>query len=124
MFLNISTLVRQPKARKGAVAVVEDEGESIVEEVSKEQALLMAGAELEGTDLMDGLEYDEDVTAWAEAIALWMQQRGGNPVGFMEVLDGVEYPVVKGWLAVLLGGFELKQDGEFYDKSGIVIRLG
>ena len=101
-----------------------EDTESLVGEVTKETALLLAGAELEPTDLMETLEHDENIAAWAEAIALWMQQRGGNPVGFMEVLDGVEYPVVKGWLAVLLGGFELKQDGEFYDKSGIVIRLG
>ena len=52
------------------------------------------------------------------------QERGGDPVGLMEVLDGVGFEVVKGWLAVLLGGFELKQDGGFYDKEGVVVRLG
>jgi hypothetical protein len=81
MFLDISSLVKQPKSRKGAVAALEDEdedeGESVAEEVTKETALLLAGAELELADLMDGLEYDENVGEWAEAIALWMQSREG-----------------------------------------------
>jgi hypothetical protein len=66
------------------VAAVEDGGESVVEEVTKETALLLAGAadELEPADLMDRLEYDEDIAAWANVIALWMQQQKLERVGF------------------------------------------
>jgi hypothetical protein len=126
MFLDISGLVRQPKSRRGVVAAVEDEGESVVGEVSKETALLLAGAELEPTDVMDGLEHDEDIAAWAKAIALWMQQQKLERVGFIELLDGVGYPVVKGWLAVLLDeGFAMDrlEDSDFYRSSGIFVAL-
>ena len=126
MFLDISGLVKQPKSRRGAIASVENEGESVVEEVTKETALLLAGAELEPVALMDELEYDENVGAWANAIALWMQQQKLERVGFVELLDGVGYPVVKGWLAVLLEeGFAMDrlEGSEFYRNSGILVGL-
>jgi uncharacterized protein YggL (DUF469 family) len=100
--------------------------ESVVGEVSKETALLLAGAELEPTDVMDGLEYDENVGEWAKAITLWMQQQKLERVGFMELLDGVGYPVVKGWLAVLLDeGFAMDrlEGSEFYRSTGILVAL-
>jgi hypothetical protein len=123
MFLDISGLVKQPKSRRGVFATVEDEGESVVEEVTKETALLLAGAKEEKPEQTIALlEYDEDIGAWAKAIALWMQQQKLERVGFVELLNGVGYPVVKGWLAVLLDeGFEIQQDGGFYDRSGIMV---
>jgi hypothetical protein len=127
MFLDISGLVKQPKSRRGVVATVEDEGESVAEEVTKEVALLLAGAEEEEPEVaITLLEYDEDIVAWAKAIALWMQQQKLERVGFMELLDGVGYPVVKGWLAVLLDdGFAMDrlEDSEFYRSSGILVAL-
>jgi hypothetical protein len=68
MFLDISGLVRQPKSRRGAA--VEDEGESVVAEVTKETALLLAGAEddVEPEEAIAQLEYDEDIAAWAKAV--------------------------------------------------------
>jgi hypothetical protein len=103
-----------------------EDAESLVGEVSKETALLLSGAELEPAVLMDGLEYDENVGEWANAIVLWMQQRGCDQVGFMELLDGVGYPVVKGWLAVLLDeGFAMDrlEDSDFYRSAGILVAL-
>jgi hypothetical protein len=128
MFLDISGLVRQPKSRRGAVAAVEDEGESVVAEVTKETALLLAGAEddVEPEEAIAQLEYDEDVKAWAKAIALWMQQQKLERVGFVELMDWVGYPVVKGWLAVLLNeGFAMdrSEGSDFYRSSGIFVAL-
>jgi hypothetical protein len=128
MFLDISGLVRQPKSRRGVVAAVEAEGESVVAEVTKEVALLMAGAEeeVEPEQAIEPQGYDEDIAAWAKVIALWMQQRGGDPVGFVELLDGVGYPVVKGWLAVLLDeGFAMDrfEGSDFYRCTGIFVAL-
>jgi uncharacterized protein YggL (DUF469 family) len=103
-----------------------EEIESVVGEVSKETALLLAGAELEPADLMAELEYDENVGEWAKAIVLWMQQQKLERVGFMELLDGVGYPVVKGWLAILLDeGFAIDrlEDSDFYRNSGILVAL-
>jgi hypothetical protein len=128
MFLDISSLVKQPKSRKSAMTAIEDGGESVVEEVTKETALLLAGAEdeMEPADLMDGLEYDEDIAAWANAIALWMRQQKLERVGFVELLDEVRFPVVKGWLAVLLDeGFAMDrlEGSEFYKSAGILVEL-
>jgi hypothetical protein len=103
-----------------------EDAESLVAEVTKETALLLAGAELEPAVLMDGLEYDENVGEWANAIALWMQQQKLERVGFVELLDGVGYPVVKGWLAVLLDeGFAMDrlEGSDFYRSSGIFVAL-
>jgi hypothetical protein len=78
------------------------------------------------------LEHDEDIAAWAKAqslcvaFALWMQQQKLERVGFMELLDGVGYPVVKGWLAVLLDeGFAIDrlEDSDFYRSAGILVAL-
>ena len=70
-----------------------EDAESVVGEVTKETALLLAGAEDEvESDLMDELEHDEDIAAWANAqslcvaIALWMQKQKLERVGFMELL--------------------------------------
>jgi hypothetical protein len=78
------------------------------------------------------LEHDEDIAAWANAqslcvaIALWMQQQKLERVGFVGLLDGVGYPVVKVWLAVLLDeGFAMDrlQNSDFYRSTGILVEL-
>jgi hypothetical protein len=69
------------------------------------------------------LEHDEDVMAWAEAIRGWMESRGLEEVKFLELMNRVELSVVKVWLALLLGNFEVKQSAKFYDVSGISIGL-
>jgi hypothetical protein len=104
-----------------------EDAESMVGEVTKETALLLAGAEEEEPeDAIALLEHDEDIAAWAKAIALWMQQQKLERVGFMELLDGVGYPLVKGWLAVLLDeGFAIDrlEGSDFYRSSGIFVAL-
>jgi hypothetical protein len=72
------------------------------------------------------LEHDEDIAAWAKAIALWMQQQKLDRVGFVELLDGVGYPVVKGWLAVLLDeglAMDRLEGSDFYRSTGILVAL-
>lgn len=128
MFLDISSLVKQPKSRRGAVALAEEDGESVAEEVSKETALLLAGAEdeVEPEPMIVVQPYDENVGEWANAIALWMRQQKLERVGFAELLDGVSYPVVKGWLAVLLDeGFAINrlEGSDFYTSAGVVVGL-
>jgi hypothetical protein len=125
--LDLSDLVEVPELYvRSASEKSHEDTESVVGEVTKETALLLAGAELEPAVLMDELEHDEDIAAWAKAIALWMQQQKLERVGFVELLDGVGYPVVKGWLAVLLDeGFAIDrlEGSEFYKSSGIWVTL-
>jgi hypothetical protein len=105
-----------------------EEIESVVGEVTKETALLLAGAEdeVEPADAVVELAYDEDIAAWAKSIALWMHQQKLERMGFMELLDGVGFEVVKGWLAVLLDeGFAIDrlEGSDFYRSSGILVAL-
>ena len=123
MFLDVSELVRQPKSRK-AVVTKEDRGESVVEEVTKEQALLLAGAEVEEVPLpVVVLEHDEDAMAWAEVIRGWMRRQELESVALTQLQAGSGLSVVKLWLAALLCGLGMEQRGGFYDSAGIVIRL-
>jgi hypothetical protein len=69
---------------------------------------------------------DPRVSTLPVAIALWMQQQRLERVGFMELLNGVGYPVVKGWLAMLLDeGFAMDrlEGSDFYRSSGILVAL-
>jgi hypothetical protein len=120
MFLDISGLVKQPKSRRGVVATVEDEGESVAEEVTKEVALLLAGAEEEEPEhAIALLEYDEDIGAWAKAIALWMQSRDVESASIMEVVEETKLTTCKVWLAGLLSDLELYQTKDFYSFDGL-----
>jgi hypothetical protein len=122
MFLDISELVKQPKSRRAAGSVV-DEGESVVEEVTKEVALLLAGVkdEVEPEEAMELQGYDENIAVWSDAIREWMQRQQAGEAGFAELRQGVGLSVVKVWLALLLGGFRLRQSGGFYE--GVAIAL-
>jgi hypothetical protein len=104
-----------------------EDAESVVGEVSKETALLLAGAE---DDVVPEvaialLEYDEDIAAWVEVIRLWMHQQGVKKVVLAELLNGVNLPSIKCWLGVLLGGFEqyLNETKGFYDLERVTITL-
>ncbi len=123
--LDLGELVAEPElyVRSPSEKSHED-AESRVGEITKEQALLLVGAE--PTNWIEGLEYDEDIAAWAKAIALWMQHQPGNPVGFLELLNGAGFEVVQTWLAVLLDeGFVTNraEGSEFYDGAGILVGL-
>jgi hypothetical protein len=123
MFLDISELVRQPKHRKGAVAGVGSDGESIVAEVTKEQALLLAGADAEEEPMIVVQPYDENVGEWAKAIALWMQSRDVESASIMEVVEETKLTTCKVWLAGLLSDFELYQTKDFYSFDGLTLSL-
>jgi hypothetical protein len=123
MFLDISGLVKQPKSRRGVVATVEDEGESVAEEVTKETALLLAGAELEPEPMIVVQPYDENVGEWAKAIAQWMQSRDVESASIMEVVEETKLTNCKVWLAGLLSDFELYQTKDFYSIDGLNLSL-
>jgi hypothetical protein len=128
MFLDISELVRQPKSRRAAGSVV-DGGESVVEEVTKEVALLLAGTEEEGKEPLSVavLEHDEDIAAWATAVRVWMRRQGLKSAAIAQLQQGTGLSVAMLWLAGLLGeltsGLELEQSGGFYDAAGVAIAL-
>jgi hypothetical protein len=128
--LDLSELVAVPELYVRCVSEKSHEdADSVVEAVNKEQALLLAGADEEELekleDVIAQLEYDEDIAAWADAIRLWMQRQGMNEVTLAVLLKGTNLPIVKCWLALLLGGFQLRLNKTkgFYDIQGILIAL-
>jgi uncharacterized protein YggL (DUF469 family) len=125
--LDLDDLVGVPELYvRSASEKSHEEIESVVGEVTKETALLLAGTELEPEPMIVVQPYDENVGEWAKAIALWMQQQKLERVGFMELLDGVGYPAGKGWLAVLLDeGFAMDrlEGSDFYRSTGILVAL-
>jgi hypothetical protein len=99
------------------------DAESVVGEVTKETALLLAGAELEPEALMDGLEYDENIGEWAKAIAQWMQSREVKSASIMEVVEETKLTICKVWLSGLLSDLELHQTKDFYSFDGLNLSL-
>ncbi|MCG9891586.1 MAG: hypothetical protein MH252_10980, partial [Thermosynechococcaceae cyanobacterium MS004] len=101
------------------------EGESVVEEVTKEQALLLAGAEdeVEPDETWDLQGYDEDIAAWAEAIRGWLKRQGLESAAIAQLQQGTGLTLVKLWLAGLLGGLEMQQCGGFYEAGCVAISL-
>ncbi|PZV11699.1 MAG: hypothetical protein DCF22_14025 [Leptolyngbya sp.] len=69
------------------------------------------------------LAHDEDVSAWAGAIARWMRQyRSSLPL--LDLMEAVRMPLLNVWLGVLLGGeFIVEQRGQFYDLSSVWISV-
>jgi hypothetical protein len=116
--------VKQPKSRRGSGSGV-DGGESVVVEVTKEQALLLAGVEEEEElgDAIIQLEYDEDIAAWADAVRVWMQRQGLESAAIARLQQDTGLSAVKLWLTGLLGGLVLEQRGGFYDAKGVAIAL-
>ena len=119
--LDLSGLVDEPELYvRAASEKAHEDAESVVEYREKTEVL----AELEsfvGEDAEDveQLEYDENIAAWAEAVRGWMLGQQADEVAFAELREGVGLSVVKVWLALLLGGFRLRQSGGFY--GGVVV---
>lgn len=75
--------------------------------------------------------HPEDVSAWVGAIEKYFQKRHRQCVPFVELVREVQYPVgkeqdqgsilVKTWLAVLLGGFQLEQGQDFYEVESVLV---
>ncbi|WP_206756484.1 hypothetical protein [Oculatella sp. FACHB-28] len=87
--------------KAAVLAMVEQlEAEAIFEEERKQQVLAIA--------------YEENVSQWTEAIAQGLQAAFPEHVSLTQLCQRLEMPPVAVWLAVLLGEFELEQEGEFY----------
>jgi len=99
-------------------------GESVAGAVDKDTLLEVFDTEIELVEAQAGeasgvvsVAHTEDVTAWAGAIARWLQQRSSTePVSLLELQQGVGMPLVEVWLGLLLRneGIVLEQRGRFY----------
>ena len=117
MFLDVSEVVRSPKGRRNVE--IDEEVDSAIAEIDKEELLLL----LETADVevdpvaqlsVEQLEHDESVGAWIQLVHEFLIQCGDD-VLFSELIEQHLLPRGKAWLAVLLGGFQLNQSGDFYE---------
>ncbi|GAB4372424.1 MAG: hypothetical protein Kow00121_14780 [Elainellaceae cyanobacterium] len=63
------------------------------------------------------IAHDENVSKWIEAIAQWLQTTPTGQACFVQLCQQLKMPRVEVWLGLLLGGFELRQEGEFYSQN-------
>ena len=71
--------------------------------------------------LMETLEYDEAVSDWIALVRKWLEAIGGGQAELMQVIEGTAMSPVMVWMALLLGGFELSKEGDFY-QGGVWVR--
>jgi hypothetical protein len=124
--LDLSDLVTVPELYGRSASVSEHgDGESQVAYRDKEAVLaeLESVVGEEGEGAIELLEYDEDVSAWAEAIREWLKQHNTQVAALTKLEQDTGLSVVKLWLAGLLGGFEMTQERGFYDGAGVAIAL-
>lgn len=68
--------------------------------------------------------HEEDVSAWVEAIAQWMQADATPAISLLELQRSLKMPLVQVWLALLLGEYRLEQRGEFYETQQLWVLGG
>ena len=125
MFLDISGVVRSPKGRRKVEPDELEEVDSSVAEMDKEELLmLLAAAEVDVDPdppmTIEQLEYDEDISAWIAAVRSWLEVTGLGQAELMEVIQGTAMSPVRVWMALLLGGFRLESQGDFYEGAVLV----
>ena len=124
MSLELEPLVCEPDlyVRTEGERTVDDEG-SVVEYRDKDEVLaeLESMIDVPSESEIAALEYDENVEAWIRAIALWLEGRS-FPVRLVDLIEGVDLAIVPAWMGLLLGGFELRQSGDFYEVSGVEVQ--
>ena len=117
--------IQYPANRKKTSS--QEEG-SIVGEVDK-NALLdwvdqMTAAqpldELEMAEQIRDLAHGENVEEWSKAIDQYLQ-RFGSTIRLPDLQQALKMPIVELWLGLLLGGYPLEQQGEFYNRQTLWI---
>lgn len=115
MHLDLTDLVR-PKVRKVTPR------QSVAGAVDKQKVLEMVDSiesgEVEKQNAL-AVAYDERISEWGEQIQRWMQQQSQSRFQLVELVREVQLPLVKVWLALLLGSYVLKSEGEFYSTESI-----
>jgi hypothetical protein len=126
MYLDLAGLIN-PKAKISRRKTPTD---SVAKPVEKRQVLeMLEQIEEEETSKQQALSvaHDENVSAWIEAIAHWLNQASipSQGIWFSELSTALgqsaaKMSPIKIFLALLLGGFQLHQPGEFY--SDILVK--
>ena len=124
MFLDVSGVVRSPKGRR-KVEPDELDIDSSVAEMDKEELLqLLAAADVEVDPVelipVEKLEYDESVSDWIAVVRSWLDSIELDQADLIEIIRGTAMSPVMVWMALLLGGFSLEKQGDFYQGRVLV----
>lgn len=87
-----------------------------VDQVAADQALNEAQMAEQIRDLAHG----ENVEEWSRAIAQYLQHLHSN-ICLPDLQQALEMQIVELWLGLLLGGYSLSQQGEFYNSQTLWI---
>jgi hypothetical protein len=94
--------------------------DSVVAVVEKEKILAMV-EQIETIEEIRALAGDEDVERWQGAIANFLSVNQPEKIGLTELQKALSMPMVEVWIGLLLGDYQLSQQGEFYETEGVVI---
>ncbi|MBV8885396.1 MAG: hypothetical protein JO235_15575 [Chroococcidiopsidaceae cyanobacterium CP_BM_RX_35] len=135
LHVNLDDLIQVPEYKyvRSGESSQSAAGDSIVGHVDKDallKALEHQQSECEVDDeaakarALD-VAHNEDVSAWVNAIAHWMQQHSrSRTVSLVELQQELGIPMVEVWLGLLLGEFGLEQSNkDFYCLEGIWIQI-
>lgn len=87
-----------------------------VDQVAAEQPL----DEAQMTEQIRNLAHGENVEEWSRAVAYYLQ-RLGSKICLPDLQRALEMPIVELWLGLLIGGYSLEQQGEFYNSQTLWI---
>lgn len=109
------------------------EGDSVVGELDQAAVLqvldeqMSQKPELTEVEIFNqalALAHDEDVSAWAGAIARWLEEHQVSTIPLIQLQQAMGIPLIHLWLALLLGDqFVVEQRRSFYDLSGVWISI-
>jgi hypothetical protein len=130
--LDVSELFEEPEpiqypANRKQKSSIQEEG-SVVGEVDK-NALLnwvdqvaadQALNEAQMAEQIRDLAHGENVEEWSRAIAQYLQHFGST-ICLPDLQQALGMPMVELWLGLLMGGYSLNQQGEFYDSHTLWI---
>ncbi|MCM1982405.1 hypothetical protein [Lyngbya confervoides] len=87
---------------------------SLVSAMSKDDLLeLLEDSEIQQEPAIAQMPYDEDVSAWIALVRSCLEALDGRSE-LLEVIRGTALSPVMVWMALLLGGFRLEKQGDFY----------
>jgi hypothetical protein len=87
-----------------------------VDQMAAEQTL----DELQMAEQIRDLAHGENVEEWSKAIAQYLQHLHSN-IRLPDLQQALKMSIVELWLGLLLGGYPLEQQGEFYDSQTLWI---
>jgi len=125
MSVDLDALIEQPKSKRNYNRQTHNSTDSVLAVVEPEALLQMVKQiEAEESQMIQQLAGEEDPTRWSAVIAQWLQNHApSQQVCLTDLLCQIDMPWVEIWIGLLLGEFELEQQGAFYSASRIWVSL-